>query len=427
MRGLDRPSPGAPSPGPPPADESDRSAGPGRAVRDALRRPARTERLWRQRSRSLQHLGGLTGGNRIEVVRDGALAFELMWDEIGSARRRVWLDVYGFGSDRVGRLTLERLEDAARRGCEVRIIYDAIGSRSTPDGFFDGFREAGGQTVRFNPVRPWRRRLPLNVRDHRKILLIDHHVAFCGGMNITADYAGPPYAPALFRDCQLRIEGPGAAELERIVLDTIAEATGQQVVSGAHDSAPAPLRSINDRVLVQVLGSNTQRNVRSIQRALRTAIGQARQRCFLTTPYFVPPRRLARAMVSAAQRGVDVRLLTAGRTDIPLAHLAARHHYRHLLSSGIRIFEMRGEVIHTKRASVDGELGMIGSFNLDHWSDRHNLEVAVVAIDPVVAGRLEEHFLDDVRDSVEISIDEIETMPLTERLLQPAAAWVFRL
>ncbi|MHC5002851.1 MAG: phospholipase D-like domain-containing protein, partial [Planctomycetota bacterium] len=114
-------------------------------------------------------------------MRDGALAFELMWDEIGSARRRVWLDVYGFGSDRVGRLTLERLEDAARRGCEVRIIYDAIGSRSTPDGFFDGFREAGGQTVRFNPVRPWRRRLPLNVRDHRKILLIDHHVAFCGG------------------------------------------------------------------------------------------------------------------------------------------------------------------------------------------------------------------------------------------------------
>lgn len=366
---------------------------------------------WKTTLRRLRPLGEVSSGNRIEILADGDEAFERMWSAIAAARVRVSLATYIFHNDRVGRRTLAELVAAARRGVEVLLVYDALGSVEIDDDFSAELCAAGATVLVFNPVWRLGGRWPRFVRNHRKILVVDGTHAFCGGMNVGEEYAGARLGTNLFRDTNLALEGPAAADLEALVLDIISDPVRAP-------SERAPPR--DGGVLVQVLESNVRRQRRAIQKALRLTIERSLERCWLTTPYFLPPARLLRAMRHAARRGVDVRLLTAGQSDVPIVRVASRHLYGRLLRSGVRIFELQRRALHAKVVIVDGIYATVGSFNLDAWSWHRNLEVTVGALDRSVCGQLEGQFEADLEKSTEIDPSRWERRSLYQR----AVAWL---
>jgi cardiolipin synthase len=363
---------------------------------------------WVRTLRKLRPLGGASTGNRIEAFTDGDAVFEAMWAAIDGARRRVVVETYRLGDDRVGRRTLEVLTRAAQRGVEVLVVADAFGS-SLDEGRVEELEQAGGRLVEFNPLLQLRSKYARSTRDHRKLLVVDGETAFCGGLNLAEEYAGPEHGTGLFRDALLRLEGPCAVDLERLVLETLGDCTGDApALSPVAEPDP-------DGQLVQVLESNRRRKRRAIQRSIRVTVGRAARRVLVTSPYFVPPRSLIRALSKAAARGVEVCVLTAGRSDVPIVRLASQHLYGRLLRAGVRVFEMRERTLHAKTIAIDGVYVSVGSFNLDAWSYRRNLEVNVSALDPELAAELERQFTADLDISEEVTLQGWRQRSIPER------------
>ena len=376
---------------------------------------------WRGTLRLLRPLGEVSRGNRLTPLLDGDRAFEAMWKAIAGARRRVMCTTYTIADDDVGRRTRDELSAAARRGCEVVLQFDAFGSSALRAAFTDPITEAGGRVLSYNPpLRLWAR-LPRLVRDHRKILVVDDQIAFCGGMNITSDYAGEKYGTGRFRDVHLRLIGPCVGDLSRFVRHSIRSSGGGVPRAGRRPPASAV------GAVVQVLESNVRRQRRAIQKATAYTLRRAVRRCYFTSPYFVPPRRLVKDMVEAADRGVDVRVMIAGVSDVPLVSMASRHLYGRLLRAGVRLFEMQGRTLHAKTAAIDGVYASVGSFNLDHWSYRRNLEVNVTTLDERTARRLEQRFEEDTALSTEVRLETWDRRGMFERLRDWAAYQLMRL
>ena len=371
-----------------------------RVRRDALRRAGRDPRaVWEVITDMLLRFGGASSGNAITFFCNGDEIFDAIWQAIDGAKRRVWYEMYTIEPDRVGRRTMEALTAAAQRGCQVRLLYDAVGSPRLGENLLKPLRDAGAQIDCFNPILQWKRPQSLLTRDHRKIIIIDNHTAFVGGCNTSEDYCGPRYGNGLFQDCEVRLEGPCVRDLADLVLGSM------RLVRQVEKRDTLPRCGRKGETFVQALGSHGVHGKRAIQRAVRLTVRHAVQRCWITTPYFLPPRRLMRAMIRSAERGVDVRLLTAGVSDVPIARAAAQHIYGQFLRHGVRIFEMFDVTLHAKTMVIDGLYSTVGSFNLDQFSDKRNLEVNVGMIDPEVARTLEEDFERNLSQAREVTLD----------------------
>lgn len=383
----------------------------------------RLRAAWRVTLARLLPLGGASDGNDVTLFFDGDAAYDAMLGAITAATHRVWLETYILAPDRAGRAFLDALIAAARRGLDVVLLYDVVGSPQLTDEVLRPLKDAGVEVVAFNPL--WRgrfglRRLPILHRDHRKILIADD-AGFCGGMNIAEDYAGPKHGNGRFRDTHAGLLGPCVADLADILRASVRTAGGPRLPALA---APPPREG---GVFLQVLGSDVRRRRRHIQRALFHTVRRAVSTCFLTTPYFVPPPRLVRALVHARRRGVDVRVLTAGVSDVPIVAAAARHLYGRLLGAGVRIFEMTGRTLHAKTATIDGLYASVGSFNLDRWSFGRNLEVTFAVLGAGLADSLERRMEDDLLLSREVQRAEHEARGLWQRIVGFVAYQLMRL
>ncbi len=353
---------------------------------------------WRRTLRLLRPLGRVSQENRIEVFIDGDAAFEAMFAALEGACREVLVNTYILEPDRIGLRLRELLVAAAERGVEVLLVYDAFGSGRLGERYLGPLQRAGVRLLAYNPLLRIHSPISRLQRNHQKILVVDGEIGFCGGMNMTEEYAGPRLGTGVFRDTHLELRGPCVADLAEIVLSLVEE------VGGDPPARPPASAGFADGALVQVLESNVTRERRAIQKALRYTVMRAVRRCYLTSPYFVPPKRLLRDLSRAAQRGVDVRILTAGVSDVPLVRMASRHLYGRLLKRGVRIYELGDRTLHAKTVAIDGIYASVGSFNLDTWSYRRNLEVNVSVLSENVAGRIEAEMLKDLERSHEVSL-----------------------
>ena len=361
---------------------------------------------------------GYSEGNRLRLFTDGDRTFRALWEDIDRAGERVWMETYIFEPDAVGRRTLRALTDAAERGCDVALIYDSQGSANTTEEFFRPLREAGGQVVAFCPVYPWhrlRRRLmnPLH-RDHRKILIVDDQTAYTGGVNVSEHYAGSELGTGRFTDVLLRMEGPAAQGLAGIFLQSLREATssvGERSVPARHDGS-------QEGAPACVLGLDERLSRHALDRLLREAVEQAQERCYVTAAYFIAPPWLRKALARAARRGVEVQIVTAGRTDNRLARTAKRHVYGELLKSGAEIYEMHDRMLHAKHLVIDDCFSFVGSYNMDRWSDVHNLEVGAAVVSPALARQLREHHHTHRMHAQEYTLDLWNERPLRRRAVQ---------
>lgn len=360
-------------------------------------------------------------GNRLTLYTDGDEAFEAAFEAIRSARERVWLETYIFEPDEIGNMARDALAEAAQRGCRVILLFDRWGSPKIGMGYAQPILDAGGQVAIYNPVLPWRkfgRKIaPVLHRDHRKILIADE-IGFCGGANVSLDYGGP--GPEVFFDMTLKVEGPCVQDLSELFLRTLRDAAGE---APGLPARPAPF---NDGVAAQVLTLDARQNEKEFDLALENALQRVRERCLLMTPYFVPPDWFKDALMDASARGADVRILTAGRSDVPLARVAGRHLYEELLEAGVRVFEMQHPVLHAKCLTIDGSYSIVGSYNIDAYGSKHNLEVGIATSDRRLAEQLTAEFHRRIHDAEEVRLDEWVRRPWRARLAEAVLHAMFR-
>jgi cardiolipin synthase len=346
-------------------------------------------------------------------LRDGREAFPAMLEAIEQAHTLILLEFYWFDSDRTGQRFAEALERAAGRGVETVIIYDSFGSFDADRAQFERLKKAGVHVFEYNPIAPWRRHygLPnLLRRDHRKILVVDDRIGFTGGINLGDNWAPEEEGGRDYRDDMVRIEGPAARAL------------GELVRSMWRKQGGAPLREIPDVSVagtdaVQVLGQNFILHQNAITHAYRKAIGLSRYRVWLRNSYFLPSGKICRALESAASRGIDVRVLVPGVSDVGLVTHATRSVYSRLLKAGVRIYEWQEQVLHAKSALVD-DWSTVGTFNLDHLSLMVNAEVNVGVMDGAFTAQMQRSFELDFSLAHEVSTKEHRLRPLLERLLE---------
>ncbi|HEV8577639.1 MAG TPA: phospholipase D-like domain-containing protein [Thermoanaerobaculia bacterium] len=364
--------------------------------------------------------GPIFGGNRIEVFTHGADAFAAMRQAALAAGREILLESYIFKDDSTGRLFLEEAVAAARRGLAVRVMADAAGSFGTRAEFWDEMERRGVEVRLFNPLYPrfwWFQPF----RDHRKILVVDRQVGFTGGMNIGEEYGSPRSRPGqMWRDTHVRVEGPAAWEMAVVFAEGWTWGGGQPF--DLERLAVEETESPGARILV--LDSRPWRGASESAAVLAAIVGAARRTVWITNAYFAPGRIAVDILGEAVDRGVDVRLLLPGWTDVPLLRHAAHGYYADLLARGVRIFEYGGHVLHAKSLVADGYVSVVGSTNLDFRSFVFNAECNLVVLDRATAATLEEIFQRDLEMSEEILMAAWRRRPVLHRLGDRMARWL---
>lgn len=334
-----------------------------------------------------------TYARSVDLLIDGHAKYSRLLQDLAHARHHVHVEYYIFTPDRTGAALRDALIACARRGVRVRLLLDAIGSAKAPQRFFTEFEAAGGELLWFHPTRflrfwyrPW-----MNLRTHRKIVVIDHRIAYTGGINITDEEDETLRADA-YRDLHVRIEGAAVRALQQVFVEDWVYAGGSRDVM----SDLARTRSVDDdaadreerAIAAHVLTSGPDSPWETIHRVHVGAIHAAQRRVWLVTPYFVPGEAAMMALTSAALGDVDVRLLVPKRSDSLLVTLAARSYYDDLLAAGVKVYEYGPRMLHTKALLIDDDTALIGSANFDHRSFRLNFEVTMLFADADVAERL---------------------------------------
>lgn len=354
-----------------------------------------------------------TGGNAIAQFADPDAATERMLQIIDAAKSTIHFEVYQFKSDESGVIFRDHLVAAARRGVKVRLLFDDLGTLWTPKRFFSVLREAGADVAVFLPVSPMRGLYQANLRNHRKILIVDGVAGFTGGLNVGDEYGGPrkrKFGP--WRDTHLEIRGPGVAALQEVFVEDWFFVTGEEIP--AQLAFPPLKRQGNETV--HVVPSGPDSDWESIHHAIFTMITLAERHVYLTTPYFIPDRSMLVALQTAALRGVDVRLLLPERSDHAIVCAAGRYHYPELLQAGVRIFQYTQGMLHSKTVEVDGRWSTIGSANLDLRSFRLNFEMNIVVYGMESAGVLESTFINDLTKAREITSNDVARWTVGMRL-----------
>lgn len=360
-------------------------------------------------------------GNRVELLVDGPATYEAMLDAIGSATHHVHLETYIFNDDNVGRRFADALIERSKAGVEVRIIYDSFGSRTASDEFFERMQDGNIELISFHPVNPLDggNPLDLNVRDHRKILVVDGTIAFTGGINIDRNYSSSSGLVRRtsrrqgWRDTHIAVTGPGVEGFQRLFLHNWMEQEGTLPAAvGEYLPALEPEGEHLVRVLSATGGDG---EMSAIRVAYGLALQLATERIWITQSYFGPDADFLTLMKDAAGRGVDVRIAVAGVSDAPLLLALSRFYYGDLLRAGIHIYESTDSVLHAKTAVVDRVWSTVGSSNLDYRSFLHNHEVNAVIVGREFSRQLEELFEKDTERSREVMLEEWKKRPLTER------------
>lgn len=317
----------------------------------------------------------------VRLLIDGAATYDALIEALDKARHHVHLEYYIFTPDRSGGALRDALVSCAKRGVHVRLLLDAIGSAKCSRSFFAPLIDAGGELAWFHPTHFWRfwSRPWLNMRTHRKIVVVDNRVAFTGGINITDDENDRLRSDA-YRDLHLRIEGDVVRSLQFVFAEDWVYATGKRdFIADITRTMPIPTSPNQfNTISAQVLTSGPDSSWEAIHRLQVSLIHAARKRVWLITPYFVPGEAAMMALTSAALGGLDVRLIVPRMSDSRLVTLAARSYYDDLLNAGVKIYEYGPRMLHTKALLVDDTSTIVGSANFDHRSFRLNFEVSVL-------------------------------------------------
>jgi cardiolipin synthase len=378
-------------------------------------------------------------GNRVTPLRDGPDAFAATFAAIHQAQDYLYLEYYiledvEYKGEHLGDLLIERQQ----HGVHVDVMYDSLGSLSTPKDFFERLSAAGIHVRPFNTFHAMSPFSSLNSRDHRKILVADSQLAIIGGVNLSADYQSPGSGPGSegpsggssarhkhrttqratlaepWHDTDLQIEGPAVRELKRLFeahwTSPQGEGTADELVQG-----PDALQAAGDEV-VRIVGSEHGRLVPRYYATLIAGIRSASTQIWITAAYFVPTFQERQALTRAARRGIDVRLLLPSHSDSSPALAVQQSYYTGLLRAGIKIYERQDGILHSKTIVTDSVWSIVGSSNFDHRSVLFNDEVDAVVIGRETGAQLEQYFTDGQQHAMRVDPKTWDQRPFTHKL-----------
>lgn len=370
----------------------------------------------------------LIRGNRTRLLIDGPATFDAMKAAITQARGRILLESYIVEDGGVASEVAELLLMKAGNGVKVSLIYDAVGSITTPLEFFDRLERGGVSVCAFNPLNPIRRPgyWGITHRDHRKLLVIDDETAFTGGINISRVYGSSSFgsrraavatgAPSdAWRDTQIELQGPVVPVLAQVFEATWVEqgCKGELGSPAARGGAREPGQRV-----VKVLASDARDPENRIYSALLAAVDAAQVNVRLTIAYFAPGTDFVQALTDAARRGVMVELVLPGRSDSSVVLHAGRSYYDELLEAGVRIYEMEHAIMHAKTAVIDGVFSTVGSSNMDWLSFVSNNELNVIVLGEDFGAEMNTLFEQDRAASKRVTLEAWRQRALHLRMLE---------
>lgn len=372
----------------------------------------------------------LIAGNDTLVLFDGEHTFKAMREVIEAAKNHINLEYFIFEDvDFGGSVTLEKLLLQKRaEGVSVNVIYDALGSFSTPVDFFERLKKSGVNFTEYHPV-DIKHAANINNRDHRKILVIDGMVAIVGGVNLSQTYQSDSKFSGSekykhqknevdsgnkkhWRDTDLLIKGPAVAELQKLFLkhwDSSIE---------INQSAFFPKLEAQGTEFIRVIGSSPQDNKPYFYSTLIAALGNASNTVMMNSAYFVPTDAQADTLAKTAKRGVSVDLMLPGVSDSTLSLNVQRSHYEDLLEDGLNIYEIDSQVLHAKTISIDGVWSVVGSSNFDYRSATLNEEVDVIVLGHKTAKQLSDKFNQDKAEAKKIELSDWERRSVIDKVKQ---------
>jgi cardiolipin synthase len=357
------------------------------------------------------------GRDAVRLLRDGDQAFPAMLEAIARAEREVLLEMYWIGPDAVGERFRDALAERALRGLKVCVIYDAVGSMGITPAWWQPLFAAGGRAVEYHSISPLDQRFRLDrveLRDHRKLLVVDGIDGFTGGINLAMPWLAVAEGGAGWRDDMIQVRGPATGELRSLFYRTWRKLT--------RDSPPLDVRPLSRKHKgpVWVLVSQWRRR-RSIHREYVVRIRRARDRVDVANSYFVPDRRVRAALFRAVRRGVRVRVLVPSKSDLPVVQFGVEALFDTLLRHGVEIWTMPGTMLHAKTAIIDESFTTIGSYNLDERSWRKNLEVNLAVEDGDFARHVRSWFERDLEIATRVDLATWRRRSLVRRGFEWAA------
>jgi cardiolipin synthase A/B len=361
---------------------------------------------------------GILGGNCVELLPDYEGAIDRLVADIGRARHHVHLLYYIFADDRTGGRVADAVIEAAKRGVKCRVLMDSLGSRRGLRTLAPRMRAAGVEVLGLLPVRLLSRdRVRLDLRNHRKIAVLDAQVAYVGSQNlVNADFKKGITNTELVA----RLTGPVVLQLQAVFLaDHMAETSKEETYVDLFPEAP-----LSGASAVQALPSGPGFPHENTQCLIVALLHAARRRVVITTPYFVPDVALLQSLKTAALRGVEVHLVVSKKADQVMVGLAQRSYYDELLGAGIHIHQYKPGLLHAKHVSVDDAVALVGSSNLDIRSFALNAEISVVVYDPQVVAALRQVEERNIADSELLSPEEWAQRPLLTKVAQNTARLV---
>ena len=343
-------------------------------------------------------------GNRVELLIDGEATYQAMLDAIESAESYVLVQFYIVRDDEVGRRLRNALIEKARTGVRVQFLYDEIGSLKLPESYLDSMRAESIEVSGFKTTRGWRNRFQINFRNHRKLLIVDGRVGFIGGHNLGEEYLG-------YRDTHLRIDGPAAQQIQiSFVKDWY---WANRVVADINMEIPPELP---ENQAVAIVNTGPADSMANCSVLFATLINMARQRVWISSPYFVPDDVSVRALQTAALRGVDVRVLLPDKADQRLVELASFTYYAAMMNCGVRLFRYRDRFMHQKVILVDDSLAGVGTVNLDNRSLYLNFEATALVADDGFVGQVAAMLHSDLEHCSAVDHGHFDNKPLPFRV-----------
>lgn len=371
------------------------------------------------------------------LLVDGGQVFPEMLKAIAGAQKHIDLETYILRADATGVKFQQALMAAAQRGVAVRLLYDGFGSLGLPKDYVSRLLAAGVAVRIFHPLVWTRPVWVINRRTHRKILVVDGQIGFTGGLNIGQDYAAREEGGQGWHDIHVRLDGAEVADQFVALFEygwnrAIPYERSATGISRLRSSPRLSLRlrrrtSRKEKapqlcpeggLAVKILGNQLFRFRHRIQRAYLYAIQQAQDYILIENAYFIPNRQVRQALIGAAQRGVAVAVIAAEKSDVGITNYARRYGYQELLAGGVRIFEWPLGVIHTKTAVIDDAWTIVGSYNFDHRSLWHQLEVVAVILNQTFAATCRRHLAADIRQCREITSDQHRRRPFGQKVLE---------
>lgn len=352
-----------------------------------------------------------SAGNRVLLLPHGGDFFPELFAALRAAQRSIYVEFYIIKNDATGALFAQALLAAAGRGVHIRLIYDVLGCYDTPDSYFQHLQRAGIRCLPFNPPTFAKLRW-LDIRDHRKQVIIDGQTAFLGGLNVGDEYSGFGESLTRWRDVGFRLDGPAAGELQRLFCQTWEEESGRPLPL---DIPEAPVSQGTADVVI--IDGRPHRNRPLIRNAFRVAMSGAERRIRIITPYFVPGPRVVRSLLRAVRRGVSVEIILPLISDVPLVQMMSRAYLKPLLEAGVAIYQRQGTILHAKVMLVDGRWVTLGSANLDFRSFHRNYEINVILDSEEFGAQVDALFNEELGKSQRFDLAAHQARGWQERLL----------